>query len=149
MAKARRDSQTGDLFDRPLPQVAARFDDGAIRGNRLASQISQVVAAALRDHDRSDVAAKMTEELGYPVSHDMVDKYASQAAANKITLERFIALIEATNCVAALDFIAERFGHVVVPARYESLIKDHLAEERIEELRQIQIAERAKWKASR
>ena len=48
MVKQRGDSLTGDLLSWEPPKVAAGFDAGAIRGNRLASQISQAVALALK-----------------------------------------------------------------------------------------------------
>mgnify|MGYP001175526466 CR=1 FL=1 len=126
MAKARGDSLTGDLLAWEPPKVAAGFAEGAVRGTRIASQISQVVRVAREGHDRAGIAERMSDELGYPVSLHMIEKYASEAAeAHKITLERFIALIEATGCVDALGFIAERFDHVVVPTKYRAVIRKH------------------------
>ncbi|MGB3834441.1 MAG: DNA transposition protein [Mesorhizobium sp.] len=133
MAKARGDSQTGDLLAWEPPKVAAGFAEGAVRGSRIASQISQVVRLALNGHDRADIAERMSDELGYPVSLHMIEKYASEAAeAHKITLERFVALIEATGCVDALAFVAERFDHIVVPRQYGAIIRKH----RLRELRE-------------
>lgn len=135
MAKVRGDRLTGDLLSWEPPKVAAGFDDGAVRGSRIGSQISQVVRLALEGHDRAAIAERMSDELGYPVSLNMIEKYASEAAeAHKITLERFIALIEATGCIDALAFVAERFGHMVVPAKYAAIVEVHLIEEREQEL---------------
>lgn len=150
MARARGDNQTGDLLSWQPPKVAAGFEPGTIRGSRLASRISQVVALALKGHDRADVATRMSAELGYPISKAMIDNYASEGQeAHKISLERFIALIEATDCIDALDFIAERFGHVVVPEKYGAIIDMSLIEEHEAEVARHKQAVQAKlrgWK---
>lgn len=150
MAKVRGDKLTGDLLNWQPPKVEAGFNPGAIRGSRLASQISQAVALALKGHDRGEVAGRMSEELGYPVSRNMIDNYASEGQeAHKITLERFIALMEATGCTDALGFIADRFDHVVVPSKFAAIIKMSLLEEHEQEVaryRQSLQAELRGWK---
>lgn len=139
MAKARGDGLTADLLSWEPPKVAAGFQDGAVRGSRIASQITQVVKLALDGHDRAVIAERMSEELGYSVSRNMIEKYASEAAeAHKIPLERFIALIEATGCIDALAFVAERFDHMVVPAKYAGIVELHLMEEHEQDV--------ARWK---
>ncbi len=135
MARVRGDNLTGDLLAWEPPKVAAGFEAGAIRGNRLGNQITQVVKLALEGRDRAAIAQQMSDELGYPVSLHMLEKYASEAAeAHKITLERFIALIEATGCVDALGFLTERFDHVVVPAKYAAIVEYHLLDEHEQEV---------------
>jgi len=150
MAKVRGDTLTGDLLSWEPPKVAAGFDEGAVRGTRLGSQISQVVRLALEGRDRAAVADRMSEELGYPLSLNMIEKYASEGAeANKITLERFIALIEATGCIDALAFVAERFDHMVVPAKYAAIVELHLLEEHEQEIarrKQAAIAKAKGWR---
>ncbi len=124
MARVRGDKLTGDLLSWQPPKVEAGFEVGAIRGSRLESQISQAVGLALKGHDRAVIAQRMSEELGYPISHNMIDNYASEGqVAHKISLERFIALMEATGCVDALGFVADRLDHVVVPRKYAAIIK--------------------------
>lgn len=150
MAKVRGDRLTGDLLSWEPPKVAAGFEDGAVRGSRIGHQITQVVKLALQDHDRAAIADRMSEELGYPVSLNMIEKYASEAAeAHKITLERFIALIEATGCIDALAFVAERFDHVVVPAKYAAIVEVHLIEEHEEAIARHKQAALAKMKGWR
>lgn len=145
MAKVRGDRLTGDLLSWEPPKVAAGFDDGAVRGSRIANQISQVVKLALEGHDRAVIAERMSEELGYPVSHHMLEKYAGEAAeAHKIPLERFIALIEATGCIDALAFVAERFDHMVVPAKYAGIVEFHLLDEHEKEVARRKEAARIK-----
>ncbi len=124
MVRARGDRLTGDLLSWEPPKVAAGFEDGAIRGNRLASQICQAVSLALKGQDRAEIARRMSEDLGRPVSVNMLANYASEGQeAHKITLERFIALIEATGCIDVLGFVAGRFDHMVVPAQYRDVVQ--------------------------
>lgn len=124
MVKARGDGLTGDLLTWEPPKVAAGFEPGAIRGNRLASQICQSIKLALDGYDRPEIARRMSDELGKTVSANMLDNYASEGAeAHKITLERFVALMEATGCIDALAFVAERLGHIIVPARYRDVVQ--------------------------
>jgi hypothetical protein len=150
MARARGDSLTGDLLAWEPPKVAAGFGEGAVRGSRIANQICQVVKLALEGQDRAEVAARMSGELGYPVSRAMLDNYASEGAeAHKITLERFVALVEATGCVDALAFVAERFGHVVVPERYAAIVEYHLLEEHEQDVTRRKQAALAKMKGAR
>ena len=150
MAKQRGDSLTGDLLSWEPPKVAAGFDPGTIRGSRLASQISQAVALALKSSElsRAEIAAGMSAELGYQVSENMLANYASEGAeAHRITLERFMALIEVTGCIDLLGFVAGRFGQVVVDEKYRALINVHLAEEAEQKIQKFKAAEKAKWQA--
>lgn len=150
MARVRGDKLTGDLLSWEPPKVAAGFEEGAIRGNRLGNQITQVVKLALEGQDRAAIAQQMSDELGHPVSLHMLEKYASEAAeAHKITLERFIALIEATGCIDALAFVAERFGHVIVPEKYAAIVELHLIEEHEQEIARRKHAAMARAKGLR
>ncbi|MGW9946958.1 hypothetical protein J2W92_002295 [Rhizobium leguminosarum] len=148
MAKARGDSLTGDLLNWKPPKVAAGFDAGSIRGSRLASQISQAVALALRNSElsRAEIAERMSAELGYQVSENMIANYASEGSeSHKISLERFITLIEVTGCTDLLGFIAQRFDHVVVPEQYQTLINLKLVEEAEDRMRRFKEAQMSKW----
>lgn len=150
MAKSRGDNLTGDLLSWEPPKVAAGFDAGAIRGNRLTSQISQAVALALKQStmSRGEIASAMSIELGYQISEHMLANYASEGAeGHKISLERFIALVEVTGCIDLLGFIAERFGQVVVDRKYQALINVHLADEAEQKIQKFKAAEKAKWQA--
>ena len=82
MVKSRGDSQTGDLLSWEPPKVAAGFDAGSIRGNRLSTQISQAVALALKQSElsRAEIAAAMSVELGYPISENMLANYAAEGS---------------------------------------------------------------------
>ena len=143
-----RDRLTADLFDWQPPKVAVGFE-ADLSGNRLGSRISRAVSLALKECGKSrvEVAEAMSMELGYPVSADMLDAYASEAKeGHRITLERFVALVTATGC---LGFVAGLFDHVVVPSRYQSLIELHLIEEHEKDLARMKQTVEAKWRAGR
>lgn len=150
MVKVRGDSLTGDLLNWEPPKVAAGFEAGSIRGSRLASQISQAVALALKSSElsRAEIATAMSVELGYPISENMLANYASEGAeAHRIPLERFIVLIDVTGCIDLLGFVAAKFGQVVVDRKYQALINVHLADEAEQKIQKFKAAEKAKWGA--
>ncbi|KQZ15924.1 hypothetical protein ASD44_09840 [Mesorhizobium sp. Root554] len=148
----RRDHGTGDLFAWEPPKVAVGFDAGEIAGNRLGSKISRAVALALKTcgKSRTEVAARMSDELGYAVSVDMLDAYASEAKeSHRITLERFVALVTATECMDLLGFVAGLFGLLVVPSKYVAIIELHLVEEQEKKLARHKETLAAKLRAGR
>ncbi|WP_319774442.1 hypothetical protein [Breoghania sp.] len=152
MAKTRGDTLTGDLLSWKPEPVAVGFIEGEVRGNRMANRISQAVSIALRGSQlsRADIAARMSDELGYQVSEATLDAYASEAKeTHKITLERFIALIEVTGCHDLLGFIAEFFGFRVVPQKYADLIELHLLEEHEREVVMRKQALQARFRSGR
>lgn len=111
------------------PKIAAGFD-GGVTGGTLSSRVARAVARALKGLDRTDVAARMSAVLQERVSRAMLDAYASEArTTHRITVERLIALIEVTNCVDLIGFIAEPFAHVVIPADYAGIIELYHLEE--------------------
>lgn len=128
-----RDPFTIDMFSGwTPPRVSVGFEPGAIPGKRLSSRISRAVAKALAecDKDRATIAGQMSERLGYPVSVSTLDAYASEAKLDhNITVERFMALIHATEKTALLGFLAEDFDLAVVPVKYENVIELALIED--------------------
>lgn len=149
---SRRDRVTPDLFDWEPPRVAAGFDRERLPGNRLASRISRAVALALKEcgKTRAAIAEEMSAELGYALSEATLDAYASEAKeGHKITLERFIALIQATGCHDLIGLVCEPFAHVAVPERYASLIELHLIEQHEADIARRKQAVTARWRAGR
>lgn len=124
---------TGDLFlDYEPEAVVVGLAPGQLQGGQIASRISRAVSMALKktDKSRSDVAQLMGDILGAPVSLGMLDNYASEAKeGHKITLERFLVLIEVTGATELVGFVAERFDLVAVPKRYRAIIELHQLEE--------------------
>jgi len=145
----RRDFGTIDMFGdyTPPEPVAAKLDPDLTKGGTLDVQISRIVGHALNasGKTRAQIAAEMSEYLGFPpeksgdrpngaVTENMLDTYASPARReHKITLERFIALIEVTGCYDLLDFVCRPSGFVAVPERYADIIEIWREDREIEE----------------
>jgi len=135
----RRDPHTLDLWRdwTPPEDVAARFEPEVSKGGTLDVKIARVLSEAMTRSGkcRAEIAAQMSEYLGQNVTENMLDCYASPARRDhKITLERFIALLDATDCYELLGFVAEFVGFVAVPARYAEVIQLWETEERLADL---------------
>ncbi|WP_174804513.1 hypothetical protein [Martelella limonii] len=135
----RRDTLTEDLFDWQPPKVAAGYEEDVAGRGALDSRISRTVAKALKDareagKTRAEIAADMSRYLGRTVSEDMLNKWSSEAATHRITLDAFIALIDATKEFDLLGFVPSRFRYVAVPESYRDLIVLHLAKQKQEEM---------------
>ncbi len=136
MAK-RRDTQTLDLFrDYEPPEV--RLDPEITRGGTLDVKIARAISHAMRESDKSRdrIACEMSDYLGgQNVTLNMLDCYASPARRDhKITLERFIALVEVLGCHNLLGFVADFSDYIVVPARYGEIIHLWETEEALAQL---------------
>lgn len=144
-----RDFGTLDIFRdyTPPEPVAAQLDPDLTKGGTLDVQISRIVGHAMAQSGktRAEIAAEMSEYLGFPpekdglrpngaVTENMLDTYASPARReHKITLERFIALIEVTGCYDLLAFVCRPAGFVAVPERYADIIEIWREDREIEE----------------
>lgn len=149
----RRDGTTIDMFTEwEPPQVAVTLPPETARGGTLSTRIARAVAHVLREcpMPREEIAAAMSDYLGQEVSKNMLDAYASQAREDhRISLERFMALIEVTGAHELVGFVAEAFGLIVVPERFRALIELHFIEEEQRRLEQRKTASLAKWRAGR
>ncbi|MCA1492730.1 DNA transposition protein [Ensifer sp. NBAIM29] len=134
----RRDPDTLDLFrDYQPPEVAARFEPDVARGGTLDVKIARVLSEAMgrSGKSRAQIAAEMSDFLSQNVTENMLDCYASPARRDhKITLERFIALLDVTGCYELLGFVCDFAGFVAVPAKYAEVIQLWHTEERLAEL---------------
>lgn len=151
MAKA-RDTLTPDLFDWQPPEVAVRIPQEHVRGGPLRSQIARALSQAMSQSGKSreQIAMDMSEFLGAEITKNMLDAYASPSRdEHRIPIDRFIALIFATEGFGLLGFMAEQFGFVVVPEKYSALIELHLIDEQMERQSQRKAALLGKWKAGR
>lgn len=154
MVRDRRDDLTAFLAWEP-PQVAVGYaPDVAGRGD-LDNQISRLVGRALRDAkdegigNRAEIARRMSAHLGRTISEDLLNKWSSEASGNRIPLDAFIALVEATNCSDLLGFVPKRFGYAVVPEKYADIIEIHLIEEHERDMAARKAALLARAKAKR
>ncbi|WP_417766752.1 hypothetical protein [Stappia sp.] len=151
----RRDPLTPDLFSWEPPKVTVSLGDEAPGRGALDNQIARMVSRALREaredgSSRAEIARQISATVGRTVSESTLDKWASEASEeHRIPLDAFIALVEATGCNGVLGNIVERFGFVVVPARYADLIELHLIEEHAQEVAARRAAVEAKWRSRR
>jgi len=122
----RRCYNTQDLLAWQPPQPVTAFLPEAIRAASLGAQLSKAISRALKEcgKPRDKVAADMSEYLGAPLTQDMLNKYASEAAEDQIiNVVRFIALIHVTRDRRLLQMVAGHFGWAVVEERHVEAIK--------------------------
>lgn len=152
---ARRDTLTADLFAWEPPQVAAGYSDDVAGRGALDNRIARSISRALKDakeagRTRAEIALRMSEFLGRTISEDMLNKWSSEAAGqHRISLDAFIALVEATSAHELLGLVTNGFGFVAVPERYRDLIELHLIEEHEREIASRRQALEARVKARR
>ncbi|WEO73818.1 hypothetical protein [Agrobacterium vitis] len=132
---ARRDTLTPDLFAWQPPKVAAGYGEDVTGRGALDNRIARTISRAMKDAKergltRSQIAKAMSDYLGRSISEDMLNKWASEAAdSNRITLDAFMALIDATGSHDLMGLVVSGFGYVAVPERYSDMIELHLIEE--------------------
>lgn len=139
MARRRRShcSDTGDLLAWVPSQPVKAFDPSRVRAASLGAQIARGVSESLKSAGRSreQIAREMSEYLGESVTTNVIDKYASEAAAEHvINVVRFVALLHATRDRRLLQMIAEPFGWAVIEERHVDAIALAEALEAKEEL---------------
>jgi hypothetical protein len=136
----RRDPLTLDLLAWEPPKVTVGFSDEVTGRGALDNRISRAISRALKDardagQTRAVVAKKMSDFLGRPISEDMLNKWASEASdQHRISLDAFIALIDATNCHDLIGVVTSGFGLVAVPEKYERIVTLHIAKEKKREM---------------
>ena len=131
----RRDILTADLFAWEPPQVTAGYSEDVAGRGALDNRIARSVSRSLKDakergQSRAQIATRMSEFLGRTISEDTLNKWASEASGqHRITLDAFVALIEASGATDLLGLVTTSFGFVAVPERYRDMIELHLIEE--------------------
>lgn len=152
---ARRDTITADLFAWEPPQVTAGYSEDVAGRGALDNRIARSIGRALKDakesgRTRAQVAMRMSEFLARPISEDTLNKWSSEASGqHRISLDAFIALIEATGAHELLGLVTNGFGFVAVPERYRDLIELHLIEEHEREIASRRQALEARVRAKR
>lgn len=149
----RRDRLTADLFRDYQPEpVVERFDAAAVQAWSLEGRLSKAVALTMDDAgmSRADLAKAMSDILKATVSRAMLDGYASQAREqHSISAARLAALIQVTGDARALNVLLEQSGLIVVPQKYEALLRREKARELRERAEREEQAADAEWKAKR
>jgi hypothetical protein len=119
-----RCNTTDDLLSWVAPQPVKAFAPERVRAASLGATLSRGVSEALKGRSRDQVAQAMSDYLGEVISTNMLDKYASEAAAEHVVnVVRFMALIYATKDRRLLQLIAEPFGWSVVEQRHLDAIE--------------------------
>lgn len=151
--RRRRDNLTSDLFRDYQPEpVVERFAPEEVQAWSQAARLSKAVALTLEESamSREDIAVAMSEVLKANVSKTMLDNYASQAREQvSISALRLIALIEVTGDARALNTLLENSGLIVVPQKYEALLRRERAREAVKRFEREEQAADAEWKAKR
>lgn len=128
MPPTRPDAQL-DLLAWQAPRPVVRFEPARVRAASLDGQIARAVAEALRDAaaagtPREEIARRMGDILGERISKTMLDAYASQAREeHRISLSRFLALMQATGDRRLLELLAEPMGWAVIDRADLALIE--------------------------
>lgn len=131
----RRDTLTPDLFTWSPPKVAAGYEEVVAGRGTLDNRISRTLSRALKDAkergtSREAIAKAMSQFLGRVISEDMLNKWASEASeGHRITLDAFIALIEATGAYDLFGLVVSNFRFVAVPEKYGDIIELHEIEQ--------------------
>ncbi|MGO7903621.1 hypothetical protein [Rhizobium leguminosarum] len=149
----KRDTFTVDLFRdyQPAP-VVDRFDHEEVKAYSLAGKLSKAVALTMEESGmtRDELAAAVSDVTKSPVSKAMLDAYASQAREqHSISAVRLAALITITEDPRALNVLLEDAGFIVIPKKYEALLKRERARELREQLEREERAADAEWRAKR
>lgn len=135
MVRTPGDNLTGDLLNWQPKPVHVGYGDEVTGRGRLDNKIARVVSRALRsahenDLPRAHVAREMSSYLGRKITLDMLEKWASEAAeTNRIPLDAFAALIDATGEHDLLGFLPRMFGFAAVPEKFSQIIELHQIEE--------------------
>lgn len=153
MPKRRRDAGTIDLFrDLTPPPVVERYPEESVRAYDVAGRLSKAVAQTLADcgMSRAEVAKAMADLLNdETMSKAMLDNFASQAKDHVISALRLVGLVAVTADPRALNMLLEPAGMVVVPAKYEPLIRREVAKDHLTALQREIDAADAAWRAGK
>ncbi|MGD9476109.1 hypothetical protein [Shinella sp. G-2] len=149
----KRDPFTVDLFSdlKPAP-VVDRFDGEDVKAWSLAGRLAKAVARTMEasGKSRDEIAAEMTEVTKTDVSKAMLDAYASQAREkHSISALRLAALAIVTGDARAFNTLLEEAGLIVVPQKYEALLRRERARELRDQLEREEKAADAEWRANR
>ncbi|QND45237.1 hypothetical protein HB780_05635 (plasmid) [Rhizobium lusitanum] len=129
----KRDTFTADLFRDYEPQpVVERFDADEVKAWSLAGRLSKAVALTMEESGmtRDAIASAMSDITKASVSKAMLDAYASQAREqHSIPAIRLAALVAITGDVRALNVLLEEAGMIVIPKKYEALLRRERARE--------------------
>lgn len=150
MSGRRRDSKTADLFKDYVPEpVVQRFAPERVRAVSSAARIKRAIAEAIKEskYGRDAIALLMSETTNETITAATLDQYTSTAnEKHNIPAHRLIALYQATGDIRLLNALVADTDVVVVPAKYEALIRREMAKEAVDRLQQEVQAADAEWR---
>lgn len=150
MPRRPRDPGTIDLFKeyQPAP-VVERFSEDSVKAWNAQGRLSKAVALTLDESgmSRPQIAKAMSDLLQEEVSKHMLDAYASQARENQISALRLMALVMVTGDARPLNTLLADADMIVVPAKYEALMRRERAKEMRERAEREEQAAEAEWRA--
>jgi len=105
--KKKHDPYTLDLFEQELPPAPVTTPGGLA----CRIEIAHAMSEALKDHDRYEIAAKMSKLLGRDISKHMLDAYTAESREDHIPpLDTAIAFDLATESNTLVEFSARKIG---------------------------------------
>lgn len=109
----KRDIHTIDLFDE-LPPAPVTTPGGL----SCRAEIAHTMSDALKNHDRFEIAAKMSKLLGREISKHMLDAYTAESREDHIPpLDTAIAFDLAIGSSALAELFARKVGAKLVFGR--------------------------------
>ncbi len=149
----KRDTFSLDLFRDYQPEpVVERFPDDQVKAWSMAGRLSKAIALSIEESGmtREDIAAAMSDITKTSVSKALLDAYTSQAKENnQISAVRLAALVAITGDARPLNVLLEEAGLIVIPRKYEALLKRERARELRELLEREERSADAEWRAKR
>lgn len=147
------DKQTLDLFKDYVPApVVPRFEEEVVRAFSPQGRLAKAVARTLEEcgQSRDEIAAAISEILGERVSRSTLDAYASQAKeSHQIPASRLAALVAVTGDPRPLNVLLNPHDLIVVPQKFEPLLRREAAREARERFEREEQAADAEWRARR
>jgi hypothetical protein len=149
----KRDAFTIDLFREYQPSnVVDRFDDEQVKAWSTGGRLAKAIAICMEDSGltREEIAVQMSEITKASISKALLDAYASQAKEqNQISAVRLAALVAITGDARPFNVLLEEAGLIVVPKKFEALLKRERARELRQQLEREEQAADAQWRANR
>lgn len=149
----KRDIFSLDLFKDYQPEpVVERFADDQVKAWSTAGKLSKAIALSIEESGmtRDEIAAAMSDITKTTVSKAVLDAYTSQAKENnQISAVRLAALVAITGDARPLNVLLEEAGLIVIPRKYEALLKRERARELRELLEREERSADAEWRAKR
>ena len=153
-ARKQKDFGTLDLFKDVKPRpIVRRFAQEAVKAATLEGKLCLAIAKALSESElsRGEVAYKMSQHLGEEVSESKLNSWTSTAkeSSHRIPASRLISLCLACEDMRPLNTLLGEAHHIIIPEKYEALIKRERAKEIAEEMQREANAADSEWRAIR